>query len=712
MGKTVNAQQQLAQFFSDKGYSPVQVAGILGNLTQESNFNPLAVGDGGMSFGIAQWNRDRLDGLKKFAQMQGASHEDLLTQAAYIDHELNNNEKKAGEALRAAQDIPSATAAFLGFERPQGYDPNDPSKAHGWSNRLSAAMNHDAGGVQYADAGNIMTDATYENLPEVPEGFELVTVTSPITGKQYQVTPEEDKRLELAARAGVIEEPGLPPIPEGFELQSDTGPSSPLEVPSVTTAEAIGSGVSQSIPFSDEIFAAAKSWPALLPGGRSFSDVYNEKNQAIRDKNEQAMEQRPLATIGGMIGGALAGGVTTGPSKLAALANSLRTGGTAARIGKGALAGASSGGVYGAGENEDRAGGALSGALLGSAVGAGLPAIGAAASGAANAVIPKAAEELIPLAKRAQEFGIPLRLDQVSPTRARSGVQKVSQSLPFSGSNAFEDAQRDAFNKAVAKTIGQDSLSPDSINSFLKSADDKFSSALKDETLELGQDFTQSLDNIVMSAEDSVTDDVVGIVRRNVDKLKADIGSGQISGEKLASFRSKLIKAIPKADSQARAYLGEIIEKIDDVAAGSMSKEKSDILKQARREWRNFRTIEPLLEKSVDGKINPTELINRVSASPYIKASRNSVGEDDLVDLARIGKQFLYKKGGSDTIEKAGLIGLGAGSLASLPMTAGAIGANRALQSLNTSQRAVSKSLERGALQRLSNPTKRLERNK
>jgi len=100
--------------------------------------------------------------------------------------------------------------------------------------------------------------------------------------------------------------------------------------------------------------------------------------------------------------------------------------------------------------------------------------------------------------------------------------------------------------------------------------------------------------------------------------------------------------------------------------------------------------------------------MQRVASSPYIKASRSALGQDELVDLARIGKQFLPKQGGSDTVQKA-ILGGGGGTLAlmalSNPVTAIpvalkaglGIGANRALQSINTSQRAVKASLKRGS---------------
>ncbi len=103
----------------DYGYTPEQSAGIVGNLIHESNLNTGAVGDSGASFGIAQWNGDRLKGLENFAAAQGSDSRNFDTQLDYIHHELQTSESGAGQALRQAKDVESATKVFSEhFERP------------------------------------------------------------------------------------------------------------------------------------------------------------------------------------------------------------------------------------------------------------------------------------------------------------------------------------------------------------------------------------------------------------------------------------------------------------------------------------------------------------------------------------------------------------------------------------------------------------------
>lgn len=122
------------------GYSPAQAAGILGNLKTESGLNPSAVGDGGTSYGLAQWHNDRWAGLKNYAASHGMSQADPVAQINYLDWELKNKEPRAYKALQSAGTPQDAAAAFLHFERPQGYTADNPLASMGAQKRVQAAV--------------------------------------------------------------------------------------------------------------------------------------------------------------------------------------------------------------------------------------------------------------------------------------------------------------------------------------------------------------------------------------------------------------------------------------------------------------------------------------------------------------------------------------------------------------------------------------------
>lgn len=134
-----NAKYALS-WLTKQGYTPDQAAGIVGNLMQESGVDPtISPGDNGQSFGIAQWNGDRLSALKDYANQNGTSFKDLDTQLGFLNNELNGSESKAGDAIRSSQDVPSATAAAAGYERPSGYTPDNPEGANSYDKRLAYA---------------------------------------------------------------------------------------------------------------------------------------------------------------------------------------------------------------------------------------------------------------------------------------------------------------------------------------------------------------------------------------------------------------------------------------------------------------------------------------------------------------------------------------------------------------------------------------------
>jgi len=126
-------------FFMSRGYSQAQAAGIIGNLLGESNLRTGAVGDSGKAKGIAQWHPDRWNPHVAMAQAQGKDPFDLVTQLEYVDWELRNKEKGAFNRLMKAKTVDEATAAFIGFERPQGWTSANPRGGHNYSGRLASA---------------------------------------------------------------------------------------------------------------------------------------------------------------------------------------------------------------------------------------------------------------------------------------------------------------------------------------------------------------------------------------------------------------------------------------------------------------------------------------------------------------------------------------------------------------------------------------------
>lgn len=110
-GEVVQAKQ-LYDYFVEKGFSPAQASGILGNIQTESSFKTNAYNSGEGAIGLCQWEGGRRTELENFAAQQGKPVTDWHVQADFIMHELNTSETGAFAALKAAQTPEEAAQAF------------------------------------------------------------------------------------------------------------------------------------------------------------------------------------------------------------------------------------------------------------------------------------------------------------------------------------------------------------------------------------------------------------------------------------------------------------------------------------------------------------------------------------------------------------------------------------------------------------------------
>jgi len=112
---------ELYKYFTGAGVgmSPAGASGLLGNVLAESNGDPMAVNEGEGAVGIAQWRGSRADDLRAFAEQEGASADDLMTQARFMVREFGGTESRAYDTFKNA-DNPRTAALDVAqnYERP------------------------------------------------------------------------------------------------------------------------------------------------------------------------------------------------------------------------------------------------------------------------------------------------------------------------------------------------------------------------------------------------------------------------------------------------------------------------------------------------------------------------------------------------------------------------------------------------------------------
>jgi len=120
-GETGSAKTAI-EFFISKGWTAEQTAGIVGNLQAESgaDLKTDAVGDGGKAYGIAQWHPPRQENFRK-AFGKDIRQSNFKEQLGFIQWELENTEKVAGQYLKSAKTAEEAAWLFdQYYERSSG----------------------------------------------------------------------------------------------------------------------------------------------------------------------------------------------------------------------------------------------------------------------------------------------------------------------------------------------------------------------------------------------------------------------------------------------------------------------------------------------------------------------------------------------------------------------------------------------------------------
>ena len=88
-------------FFIQRGLTPAQSAGLVGNFMQESGMDPNSTKPSEGAVGIANWEGGRRTALNSYAASAGAPANSLTTQLWFAWNELNTSEQAALNALKA-----------------------------------------------------------------------------------------------------------------------------------------------------------------------------------------------------------------------------------------------------------------------------------------------------------------------------------------------------------------------------------------------------------------------------------------------------------------------------------------------------------------------------------------------------------------------------------------------------------------------------------
>lgn len=391
----------------------------------------------------------------------------------------------------------------------------------------------------------------------------------------------------------------------------------------------------------------------LLPEGSA--------EQARQRASENAAMDAPLMRSKAGIAGNITGNVALFAAPGAAIA---RPASALGRIGSGAAQGAALANTQPVTAEQSRLGNTAWGAAGGAAGEVIAAGIGKAISPSA-----KISPEIAALAQKADELGIPLRAEQVSQSRPLAGVSAALDTIPLSGRDASREAQRRGFNRAIARTFGQES---DNLATAVKQGENilgaKYDAILKSHAVRADDALLSGLDDVLQTARAELNDAQFGVIQRQVDGVLDKIGpNGEIDGRAAYNIKKMLDRIGRGQDSSLAYHARDLRDTVIEGLDRSLPEDVAKTFAQTRAQYGNLISVRKLLKPGADGRVTPAMLGN----------NRNLRGE--LKDVADVGATFLKEPfGNSGTANRmigAGLLGGGTLGAFVEPTAALALGA-------------------------------------
>jgi hypothetical protein len=387
--------------------------------------------------------------------------------------------------------------------------------------------------------------------------------------------------------------------------------------------------------------------PKYRFGTAAQATDYALNKVGVPDYQPQNSTERVIGRVeqgmGGLLGGNALGGVLGGTTSQTA-----KTVGNALQSNLGQQAGATAastglGGVAHEAGVSPKAEAAIS--LLGgmAPTAAELTAAGVAKTGAR--MLGTTDADALKLAAVAQREGIPLKASQLTDSKTAKLLDSASAQVPFSGGKDFAKSQHEAFNAAVGRTIGADApkLTPEVFSKAVQKISNEFDRLTANNSIPVSPQLEQNLKTVADDAAAYYGPEARSMVEQTIQRLKDQSQNGVIPGRVFQSVDSKLGLAA-RSGGERSHVLGDLQEVLRDAMEQNIKPEDAAAWAQARKQWRDMRTIEPLVAKSETGDISPGLLMGRVTSNGAGKTAMARGNRGDLGDLARIGQRFMKDK--------------------------------------------------------------------
>lgn len=501
---------------------------------------------------------------------------------------------------------------------------------------------------------------------------------------QYIVTSPDGKKFRITAPDGASQEDVLAYAQQQFSAQpkpslaqSNPGEYDPSSqeyqakygaTSGMTWGDKFSAGVGKSLVDTGRgiMQLGAMAADAVAPRAPSMSQLISGQDPSRSAEVQQEVDaaaQRDAALMN--TGAGVTGNVLGQMAQFAIPGGYVARGGKlAARVARGAGFGAAVANTQPVTSDQSRLTNTAIGAAGGGAGEAAAAGIGRLAAAASDKIAPEVAK----LAQRARELGIPLRVEQATQSRPLAGISAALDAVPFSGRDASRNAQRAAWNRALARTIGENDTN---LTAAVDKADtalsNKYNSVLGRYGIKADQQLSADFKTALDAAESELDPQQFARLSRQVETLTAKAANGEIDGRAAYNVKKILDRIGKNSDSSLAFHAREIRDVLMTGLDRSLPADVAKAFAKTRQQYSNLITLRKGLRAGAEGTVTPARL-----------ATLNTRG--DLKELADIGATFLTEPfGNSGTANRmVGLGILGGAGLATDLATAGQFAATGA----------------------------------
>jgi hypothetical protein len=460
--------------------------------------------------------------------------------------------------------------------------------------------------------------------------------------------------------------------------------------PEMGGLEAFGRGALQSVKDIgyglQQVGAEAGSAVGLVEP----STVQRLRQEEERRRAENAPFMESGAGKAGYIAGSI-GSLLVPGAALARVPGMVGTGARALTAPTTFRAAATGGGLLGAAqplsEEESRATTAAIGTLggtVGQAVGRGVSRIAQPVTSAATPQVERAVQRL-------EQAGVPVDIAERMGSENLRAVRRFLTDNPISASVMKKGAEKtqSAFNTAALRLIGEQGEA--ALPEVLARADDRIGEVMDEiaqkNRIKVDDRMVSELAALEEAASMTLEPEKIVPLRNQLNNILSKVDDqDRISGE--AYQRIRTIAAEMGRNPALATVAQQLRETVDSALERSAGPDAAAAIRQARKQYRNLKLLEPAVAANATGNISPAALASSTGTARQRSAALYDRGDADMARLARDMRTMAETMPQSGTVPRAGIQAVGA----AIP-AAGALGYN-----LYTGQEPAENVLGLGAL--------------